>query len=144
MSNEIIGVVILACVVGDLHIVVDVEFFVVGVDSLVVDVDEDFLMKHYIQFIPESEHFDRVVEILVMQMWMMCRLVFLSMLEWKPLVKMKLVVDLSLGIKVWDTLFYLPGESDVGASWVFLVTTLELDIVLDLGMVYGSRHGLGA
>ena len=25
-------------------------------------------------------------------------------------------VDLSLGIKVWDTLFYLPGESDVGAS----------------------------
>ena len=38
---------------------------------------------------------------------------------------MKMVVDLSLGIKVWDTLFYLPGESDVGASWFFLVTTLE-------------------
>ena len=45
-------------------------------------------------------------------------LVFLSLLEWKPLVKMKVVVDLSLGIKVWDTHFYLPGESD--ASGVFL------------------------
>ena len=58
-------------------------------------------------------------------MWMMCKLVFLSLLKWKPLVKMKMVVDLSLGIKVWDTLFYLPWESDAGASWVFLVTTLE-------------------
>ena len=48
-------------------------------------------------------------------MWMMCRLVFLSLLEWKPLVKMKLVVDISLGIKVWDIVFYLPRESDVGA-----------------------------
>ena len=54
--------------------------------------------------------FDRV-----MQMWMICMLVFLSLLEWKPLVKMKVVVDLSLGIKVWDTLFYLPRESDAGA-----------------------------
>ena len=58
-------------------------------------------------------------------MWMICILVFLSLLEWKPLVKMKMVGDLSLGIKVWDTLFYLPEESDVGASWFFLVTTLE-------------------
>ena len=40
---------------------------------------------------------------------------FLSPLEWKPLVKMKMVVALSLGIKVWDTLFYLLRESDVGA-----------------------------
>ena len=56
---------------------------------------------------------------------MICILVVLSLLEWKPLVKMKLVVDLCLGNKVWDTLFYLPGESDVGASWVFSVTTLE-------------------
>ena len=85
-------------------------------------------------------------------------LVFLSLLEWKPLVKMKVVVDLSLGIKVWDTLFYLPGESDAGASGVFLVTTLEFmgggSIVslegsctsarhtLELGMVYVARHGL--
>ena len=58
-------------------------------------------------------------------MELMFILVFLSLLEWKPLVKMKMVADLTLGIKVWDTLFYLPGESDVGASWVFLVTTLE-------------------
>lgn len=29
---------------------------------------------------------------------------------------MKLVVDLSLGIKVWDILFYLLGKSDAGAS----------------------------
>ena len=36
-------------------------------------------------------------------------------MKWKPLVKMKLVADLSLGIKVWDTLFYLLEESDVGA-----------------------------
>ena len=37
-------------------------------------------------------------------------------MNWKPLVKMKLVVDLSLSIKVWGILFHLPGESDVGAS----------------------------
>ena len=69
-----------------------------------------------------------------------------------------MVVDLSLGIKVWDTLFYLLGESDVGASRVFLVTTSEFmgggSIValegsctgarhtLELGMVYVARHGL--
>ena len=37
-------------------------------------------------------------------------------MKWEPLVKMKLVADLSLGIKVWDILFYLPRELDVGAS----------------------------
>ena len=47
-------------------------------------------------------------------MWMICILVFLSLLEWKPLVKMKMVVALSLGIEVWDTPFYLPRESDIG------------------------------
>ena len=68
-------------------------------------------------------------------------------------------VDLSLGIKVWDTLFYLPRESDAGASWVFSVTTLEIRggglVVslessftsarhdLGLGMVYGAQHVLG-
>ena len=72
--------------------------------------------------------------------------------------KMKVVVDLSLGIKVWDTLFYLPGESDVGASGVFLVTTLEFmggssifslegsctgaRHTLEPSMVYVARHGL--
>ena len=40
----------------------------------------------------------------------------LNLMKWKPLVKMKLVANLSLGIKVWDIFFYLPGESDVGVS----------------------------
>ena len=30
--------------------------------------------------------------------------------------KMKMVVENSLGIKVWDTLFYMPGEFTAGAS----------------------------
>ena len=105
------------------------EFVVSCVDSLVADVDEGFLVKHYVQFVLGSEHVDWMVENLVfdrvMQMWMIFMLFFLSLLEWRPLVKMKMVVDLSLGIKVWDTLFYLPGESDAGASRVYLVTTLE-------------------
>ena len=37
-------------------------------------------------------------------------------MKWKPLAKMKLVVDLSLSIKVWRIHFHLPGESDLGAS----------------------------
>ena len=73
-------------------------------------------------------------------------LVFLSLLEWNTLVKMKMVVDLSLGIKVWDTLFYLPGESNAGASWVFLVTTLEFmgggSVVSLEGFCIGARYGL--
>ena len=64
----------------------------------------------------------------MMQMWLICILVFLSLLEWKPLVKMKMVGDLSLGIKVWDTLFYLPGESDAGASGFCSVTTWSLGL----------------
>ena len=39
-------------------------------------------------------------------------------------------VDLSLGKKVWDTLFYLPGESDAGASWFYSVTTFEFRVRL--------------
>ena len=38
---------------------------------------------------------------------------------------MMMVIDISLGTKVWDTLFYLLGESNTGASWVCPVTTLE-------------------
>ena len=74
----------------------DVELVFAGVDSLVIDVDEDFLMMHYVQFVLGSEHADWMVEILefdgVMQMWLICILVFLSLLEWKPLVKMKMVL----------------------------------------------------
>ena len=81
----------------------------------------------------------------VMQMWMICMLVFLSLLEWKPLVKMKMVVALSLGFKVWDTLFYLPREFDARESWVFLVTTLEFmgggSMVSFKGSCSGAWHG---
>ena len=48
VSNEIDGVVILACVDGDLHIDANVKFVDANVDSLVVDVDKDLLMKHYV------------------------------------------------------------------------------------------------
>ena len=74
----------------------DVKLVFADVDSLVIDVDGDLLMKHYIQFVLGSEHADWMVEILefdgVMQMWMICRLVCLSLLRWKPLVKMKMVL----------------------------------------------------
>ena len=93
VSYEIAGVVSLTCFDGDPHVANDVEFFFVGVDSLVIDVDEDFLMKHYVQFFLGSENADWMIEILVfdsvMQMWMIFILVFLSLLEWKPLVKMR-------------------------------------------------------
>ena len=91
-------------------------------DSLVADVGEGLLMNNYVHFVPRSEHVDWMVEILVfdrvMQMWMICMLVFLSPMEWKPLVKMKMVIDLSFGVKVWDTLFYLLGEFYAGASCI--------------------------
>ena len=91
----------LACIDGDLHVGADVEFFVTdagfvatSVDSLVVDVNEGLLMKHCVQFVPRGEHANWMVEILVfdrvMQMWKICIVVFLSLLRWKPLVKMKL------------------------------------------------------
>ena len=78
-------------------------------DSLLIYVDEDLLMKYYVQFLLGNEHVDCMIDS-VMHMWMIYMLVFLSLLEWKPLVKMRMVVDLSLGIKVWDTFFYLLGE----------------------------------
>ncbi len=43
-----VGVESLAYVVEELHIVSNVEFFVLGVDLLVVDVYEGLLMKHYV------------------------------------------------------------------------------------------------
>ena len=120
VSNDIAGVVSLACVDENIHVVADVELVFASVDSLVADVDEGFLVKHYVQSILGSEHADWMIEILVfdsmIHMWVISMLVFLSLLEWKPLVKMNMVVSLSLGIKVWDTLFYLSRESDVGAS----------------------------
>ena len=48
VSNEIASVVSLACVDGNLYVVADVELVFAGVDSLVADVDEGFLVKHYV------------------------------------------------------------------------------------------------
>ena len=63
-------------------------------DSLVANVNEGFSMKHCVHFVPTSEHANWMVEISVfdrvMQMWKICMVVFLSLLRWKPLVKMKL------------------------------------------------------
>ena len=58
VSNEIVDVVSLACVGRDLHVAVDGRFIVVGMDSLVVDVDEGLLLKHYVQFVLGREYVD--------------------------------------------------------------------------------------
>ena len=69
VSNGITSIVSLACVDGDLHIVSSMEFFVAYVDSLVVDVDEDLLMKHYVQSILGCEHADWVVDMYLILMF---------------------------------------------------------------------------
>ena len=48
VSNDIAGIVSLTCVDGNLDIFSDVEFIFSGMYSLDIDVDEDFLMKHYV------------------------------------------------------------------------------------------------
>ena len=48
VRNDIVGAVNLKCVDRDLHISADMEFVVVDVDSLVADVNEGLLMKHYV------------------------------------------------------------------------------------------------
>ena len=58
VSNEIVGVVSFAFMDGDLHVAIDLKFFAIG--SLVADVDEGLLMKHYVQFVHEYEHADWV------------------------------------------------------------------------------------
>lgn len=45
VSNETDCVMSLACVHGDLHISLDIEFFFAILGSLVSDVDKDLLMK---------------------------------------------------------------------------------------------------
>ena len=62
VSNEITGDVSLACFYGNLHVSIDVKFVVVGVDSLVADVEEDLLMKHYVQFVLGCEHANWVAD----------------------------------------------------------------------------------
>lgn len=58
VSNEIAGVVSLEYVTMKLHIAIDMGFVVASVDSLVVDMDEGLLMKHYVQFVFGSDHDD--------------------------------------------------------------------------------------
>ena len=58
VNNEIVGFVSLACADRDWYTTIDVEFIVVGVDSLVSNVDEGFLMKYYVFFVLGSEHVD--------------------------------------------------------------------------------------
>ena len=48
----------LECVDEDLHVFANVGFVATSVDSLVADVNEVLLMKHYVQFFPRSEHVD--------------------------------------------------------------------------------------
>ena len=76
----------------------------------------------------------------VMQIWMMYRLVLLTLMKWKPLVKMKLVADLSLGIKVWDILFYLPREFDARALSLNFCGVMILMIRDVLEAHWGTFH----
>ena len=69
MSNEIDSVVSFACVDGDLHIASNVEFFAIGVDSLVVHVDEGLLLKHYVQFVLGCEHANWVANMYLIMMF---------------------------------------------------------------------------
>ena len=84
--------------------VVDMDF--ISEDIVVVGCDQlqRLLVRHYIQFVLGSKHVDWMVEILVvdrcMWIWMTCMLVLLPLLEWKPLVKMKMVAYISSSIKV--------------------------------------------
>lgn len=83
------------------------------------------MVYNCVQFVPGSEHVDWVVEIHLILMfewvkhrWLIFIFVLLSKMDWKPLVKMKLVGEISFDIKVWDILFYLLGGSDAGASCI--------------------------
>ena len=76
VRNEIVGIVILACVDGDLYItadmefvIVDVQFVVAGVDSLVANVDEGLLLKHYIHFFLGCDYVDLVTDMYLILMF---------------------------------------------------------------------------
>ena len=48
VSNEVASVVSMECVHGDLRVVSNVDLVFFGVISLLIDVDEGFLVKHYV------------------------------------------------------------------------------------------------
>ena len=73
VSNEIAG---LTCIDGGLHVgsnvefvAIDVKFVAAGVDSLVADVDEGLLLKHYVQFVLGCEHVDWVADMYLILMF---------------------------------------------------------------------------
>ena len=74
---------------------------------------------HYIQFILGMD------EILMFECMKHKRLIFrfviIPLIDWKPFVKIKFEAYISFGVKVWDILFYLLGESNAGASKVFSI-----------------------
>ena len=70
-----------------------------------------------------SEHTDWVSEIHSILMfewmkhrWLIFRFVLLSLWDWKPLVKMKMVAGISFDSKAWEMLLYLLVEFDARAS----------------------------
>ena len=82
------------------NVATDVEFVVASVDSLVVDVDEDFLMKHYVQFVLGCENVDYVanMHLILMFQWMNHRWLnfnffILTLMKWNPLVNIKFVAN---------------------------------------------------
>ena len=84
--------------------VVDMDFMFKGIVDAACDQLQGFLVRYYVWFVSRSKHVDWMVEILMvdrwMRIWMTCMLVLLSLLKWKPLVKMKMVADISSSIKV--------------------------------------------
>ena len=78
---------------------VDMDFMSKDIVVAGCDQIQRLLVRHY-----GSKLVDWMVEILVVHrwlwIWMTCMLVLLSLLKWKPLVKMKMVANISSGIKV--------------------------------------------
>ena len=93
--------------VWELPYVVDMDFMfedivVGGCDQL-----QRLLVKYYVHFILGSEHVDWVVEIHLILMfecikhrWLMYIFFLYSLMDWNSLVKIKMIVDISLGINV--------------------------------------------
>lgn len=117
----------------DLHLsfIMDFGLHVTDLDSKIhdnvmasCDQSQRLLVMSYIQFIPENEY-DWLDTILIFEWikrrWLIYRFVTLSERKWKHLVKMKFGEDNHFEVKVWDILFYLPGESDAGASKTFSI-----------------------
>lgn len=94
--------------VSDMDFMLFDNFTIASCDQL-----QELLVKHYVHFVPESEHADWFVEIHMIlifvwmtRRWLIMRFALLSLIDWKPLVKMKMGANISFGIKVWDTFLF--------------------------------------